>query len=54
MAQQEQRQLRVRALLDAAALRLELLIGEDGLDREILSCEVQKPGLALAGHLETR
>ncbi len=53
MSQEERRQLRVRGLLEAPVLRLRLLTGEQGLDREIRVSEVQKPGLALAGHLES-
>lgn len=34
-----------------AALGLQLVTGENGLDREISSPRVQKPGLALAGYL---
>src|SRR5207244_4397987 len=33
-------------------LRLELLAGETGLDRRIVSARIQKPGLALAGFTE--
>ena len=33
-------------------LRLELLAGEGGLDREIVSSRIQKPGLALSGFTE--
>src|SRR5947209_18857775 len=33
-------------------LRLELLAGEAGLDRHIVSSRIQKPGLALAGFTE--
>src|SRR5437763_15827582 len=33
-------------------LRLELLAGESGLDRRIVSSRIQKPGLALAGFTE--
>src|SRR5712672_4452086 len=33
-------------------LRLELLAGENGLDRRIVSSRIQKPGLALAGFTE--
>ena len=33
-------------------LRLELLAGEGGVDRRIVSSRIQKPGLALAGFLE--
>jgi len=42
----------VRDLLAAEALHLELVAGEPGLDRGIVAVSVQKPGLALAGHLE--
>ncbi len=35
-----------------AGLELELLAGRDGLDREIASPRIQKPGLALAGDPE--
>ncbi len=45
--------LTVRELLDEAGgrLRLERLAGEAGLARTITSPRIQKPGLALAGHL---
>src|SRR5438132_3232997 len=33
-------------------LRLELLAGENGLDRRVVSSRIQKPGLALAGFTE--
>src|SRR5437764_15300475 len=33
-------------------LRLELLAGEAGLDRKLVSSRIQKPGLALAGFTE--
>src|SRR5207302_6907756 len=33
-------------------LRLELLAGEGGLDRRVVSSRIQKPGLALAGFTE--
>src|SRR6202171_6252195 len=33
-------------------LRLELLAGENGLDRRIVSSRIQKPGLALSGFTE--
>src|SRR5438445_12553405 len=33
-------------------LRLELLAGEAGLDRRMVSSRIQKPGLALAGFTE--
>src|SRR6478735_6816447 len=33
-------------------LRLELLAGEAGLDRRVVSSRIQKPGLALAGFTE--
>src|SRR5437764_13422727 len=33
-------------------LRLELLAGESGLDRRVVSSRIQKPGLALAGFTE--
>src|SRR3954462_13442933 len=33
-------------------LRLEVLAGENGLDRHIVSSRIQKPGLALAGFTE--
>src|SRR5437660_2440236 len=33
-------------------LRLELLAGENGLDRRVVSARIQKPGLALAGFTE--
>src|SRR6185503_15943823 len=33
-------------------LRLELLAGENGLDRKIVSSRIQKPGLALSGFTE--
>jgi HPr kinase/phosphorylase len=33
-------------------LRLELLAGEGGVDRRVVSSRIQKPGLALAGFLE--
>src|SRR5438067_11149853 len=33
-------------------LRLELLAGEAGLDRKVISSRIQKPGLALAGFTE--
>lgn len=42
----------VEALLapdDAFDLRLELIAGEEGLSRRIVSARIQKPGLALAG-----
>ena len=32
-------------------LRLELLAGQGGLDRRVVSSRIQKPGLALAGYL---
>ena len=43
----------VRDLLDKQGLRLELLVGEEGLSRTIRVPDLQKPGLALAGHLES-
>jgi HPr kinase/phosphorylase len=33
-------------------LRLELLAGENGLDRRVVSSRIQKPGLALSGFTE--
>src|SRR3954467_14403095 len=33
-------------------LRLELLAGEAGLDRKVVSSRIQKPGLALSGFTE--
>jgi HPr kinase/phosphorylase len=33
-------------------LRLELLAGEGGLDRRVVSSRIQKPGLALSGFTE--
>jgi len=45
--------LPVSALLDAKQLQLELLAGGEGLGRWITVPELQKPGLALAGHLES-
>src|SRR5918912_4146276 len=33
-------------------LRLELLAGQGGLDRRVVSSRIQKPGLALAGFTE--
>src|SRR3979490_2034987 len=33
-------------------LRLELLAGEAGLDRQVVSSRIQKPGLALSGFTE--
>ena len=43
----------VRALLEKQSLRLELLVGEAGLSTLIETPIIQKPGLALAGHLES-
>jgi len=45
--------LLVESLLEAEPLALELLAGEEGLSNEIKEGAVQKPGLALAGHLES-
>ncbi len=45
--------LEVSALLEAPALGLVLITGAEGMGRSIASPEVQKPGLALAGHLES-
>jgi HPr kinase/phosphorylase len=45
--------LPVSALLEASSLKLELLAGRDGLARSVASPEIQKPGLALAGHIES-
>lgn len=46
--------LTVRDLIAEAggSLRLEIQAGEEGLDRVITSPRIQKPGLALAGHLD--
>ena len=41
------------ALLEHEQLQLEVLAGRSGLNREILEASVQKPGLSLAGHLES-
>ncbi len=43
--------IQVRQLLDDTAfdLRLELITGQAGLERRIVSARIQKPGLALAG-----
>lgn len=43
--------IRVESLLDDRAfdLRLELVTGQEGLSRRIVSARIQKPGLALAG-----
>ena len=46
-------ELQVGALLEQGQLQLEVLAGRSGLDREILEANVQKPGLSLAGHLES-
>ncbi len=43
----------VRDLLEKQSLRLELVVGEDGLSTLIETPNLQKPGLALAGHLES-
>ena len=43
----------VRDLLEKQSLKLELLVGEDGLSRLVETPALQKPGLALAGHLES-
>jgi HPr kinase/phosphorylase len=43
----------VSTLLEAQSLALALIAGEDALGRSIVSAELQKPGLALAGHLES-
>jgi HPr kinase/phosphorylase len=45
--------LEVSTLLEASALGLVLIAGNEGMGRTIASAEVQKPGLALAGHLES-
>lgn len=45
--------LPVSTLLEAQSLQLELLAGREGLVRGVASTEIQKPGLALAGHLES-
>lgn len=45
--------LPVSALLETKALRLELVAGSGGLERFITVSEVQKPGMALAGHWES-
>jgi HPr kinase/phosphorylase len=52
MSQQES--IRVKQLLTDGVfdLRLELLTGEAGLERRIVSSRIQKPGLALAGFME--
>ncbi len=46
--------IKVSALVQDASfdLRLELLAGQGGLDRRLVSARIQKPGLALAGFTE--
>src|SRR5665213_1657028 len=46
--------IRVSALIadNQFDLRLELLAGESGIDRKIVSSRIQKPGLALTGFTE--
>jgi len=46
-------ELPVRDLLEKQSLKLELLVGEGGLSRQVVTPNLQKPGLALAGHLES-
>jgi HPr kinase/phosphorylase len=46
-------EMQVSTLVDDESLAVELLTGEEGLERVIRVTEVQKPGLALAGHLES-
>ncbi len=43
----------ISSLLEVEALCLEFIAGRKGAERSITSTEVQKPGLALAGHLES-
>jgi len=43
----------VEELLQVRALQLELVAGAEGLSRMVGAVELQKPGLALAGHLES-
>lgn len=45
--------LHIESLLEARGLKLSLLAGAEGLYRVVSVPEVQKPGLALAGHLES-
>jgi len=45
--------LHIAALLEARPLKLTLLAGREGLSRVVSAPEVQKPGLALAGHHES-
>jgi len=45
--------LPVSALLEASSLKLELVAGKEGLTRSVGTTEIQKPGLALAGHIES-
>jgi HPr kinase/phosphorylase len=45
--------LHVDTVLEERSLRLELLAGGEGLSRRVQVPEVQKPGLALAGHVES-
>ncbi len=46
-------EMEVGVLLEQENLELEVLTGSKGLDRLILEPSVQKPGLTLAGHLES-
>ena len=53
MSNNVQKGLPVAALLGVSTLRLQCRAGEEGLERLVGSAELQKPGLALAGHLES-
>ena len=46
--------IKVSALVQDTAfdLRLEMLAGQGGVDRRLVSARIQKPGLALAGFTE--
>ena len=46
------RSVRVEQLVEASALELRVLAGEDGLERVITYTRVQKPGLVLSGYAE--
>jgi HPr kinase/phosphorylase len=50
---EKQQGISVDSLVEARGLQLSLLAGAEGLSRVITVAEVQKPGLALAGHHES-